>query len=185
MAGTVLFKNLGTSAITSGMYVAVDNGTTTTKGTVGFLQALIPATGVVGQVMTYNAAGSANFIDSDFSISYAIDGAGALITNKRYPGIEIPKDGTIEGWRIHSGTWVGNGTVDIEKCTYAALSTSVSIIGTGTKPSIAGANKATGAITTWGTTTFSKGDWIFPTVSGIGTIQQLTAVLYGKWTATA
>ena len=122
----------------------------------------------------------------DFCINWAFDSGGTTaLTSKILPGIKVPRAGTIQTWEINSGTINGNGTFDVYKSTYANLPTAAAdtIIGTATKPSIAGTSMAIGTPTTWGTVTFSAGDWLTPELTGAGTINQVTLALIGKWTA--
>jgi hypothetical protein len=125
---------------------------------------------------------------NQFGLSYIISSPGSATLQ---PAIECGFAGTIESIRLYSGTVKGNGTIDIYKMTYANLGTGTpgtvfSMIGTATKPSIAGTQVYEGTtFTGWTATTFSKGDWLIPYVVNSGTITALTVAIGGRKTAVA
>jgi hypothetical protein len=150
----------------------------------GAVGTLMAGTGLTAQKLIWN--GTAKWIDDDFAATYIISSpAGSTL----YPPFECGYDGTIEAVRLNSGTVLGNGTVDLYKMTYAQVGTGTpgtafSIVGTATKPALAGTQLA--AVTTftgWTSTTFTKGDWIYPYVTGAGTITNLSVAISGKKTA--
>jgi len=139
---------------------------------------------VNGQKLAWS--GTAKWIDDDFSVTYIISSPAA---STLYPPFECGYNGTIEAVRLNSGTTLGNGTVDLYKMTYANIGTGTpgtafSIVGTATKPAIAGTNVSeVTTFTGWTSTTFTKGDWIYPYVTGAGTIANLSVAISGRKTA--
>jgi hypothetical protein len=140
-----------------------------------------------GRKLVCDASSNAgvSWIDDDFSFTYIVSNPTAAVL---YPGVEFGFNATLEAVRLYSGTVNGNGTIDIYKQTYANLGSSPgtadSIVGTATKPAIAGTNRYEGtAFTGWTATTFSKGDWFIPYVTGAGTIVNLSIAVSGKKTA--
>lgn len=130
--------------------------------------------------------GSLLDLTNRYGLTYLISSpAGSTL----YPAFECGFDGTIEAVRMYSGTTKGNGTVDIYKMTYANIGTGTpgtafSIVGTATKPALAGTNTYQGTVFTgWTATTFSKGDWLMPYVTGAGTITSLSVAISGRKTA--
>jgi len=121
-----------------------------------------------------------------FGVTYLISSpAGSTL----YAPMECGFAGTIESIRLNSGTIKGNGTVDIYKMTYAQVGTGTpgtafSMIGTATKPALAGTQIYQGTVFTgWTATTFDKGDWLYPYVTGAGTVTNLSLSILGKKTA--
>ena len=143
-----------------------------------------------GQKLISNTAQTAGigFIDDDFVKNYTIGDAGTTAITKTglYPPFAMGFDGTFERCELYTGTIAGNGTIDIYKGNYATppVGTAQSIIGTATKPSVAGGTTYQSTALTWGTTTFSKYDVFAPFLgAAVGTIAYMTIVLYGKKTA--
>ena len=118
-----------------------------------------------------------------FGLSYIITTPGSATL---WQPVECGFAGSIESIRLNSGTVKGNGTIDIYKMTYAEAGTGTpgtafSMIGTATKPSIAGTQVYQGtAFTGWTATTFAKGDWLYPYVVNSGTITALTISIGGR-----
>jgi hypothetical protein len=169
--------------LTDTEYLKMSGGTIVT-GTISSSSGL-PAGTIAGQRLVNNGT-TGIWIDDDFSATYIISSpAGSTL----YPPFECGYDGTIEAVRLNSGTVKGNGTVDIYKMTYAQAGTGTpgtafSIIGTATKPALAGTQLAeVTTFTGWTATTFSKGDWIYPYVTGSGTIVNLSVSISGRKTA--
>jgi hypothetical protein len=150
----------------------------------GAVGTLMAGAGETSQKLIMN--GTAKWIDDDFSLTYIISYPTSVTL---YPAFECGYNGTIEAVRLYSGTVLGNGTVDIYKMTYAQVGTGTpgtafSIVGTASKPAIAGTNVYQNTtFTGWTSTTFSKGDWIMPYVTGAGTITNLSLAISGKKTA--
>lgn len=186
------------SALTAGTPAAADTFPLQRGGTANFassisvlenvlagtLGGMIAGTGITGQKFVWNA-GTPKWIDDDFSMTYIVSNPVGAVT---YPGVECGFAGQIESVRLYSGTIMGNGTIDIYKQTYANLGaapgTADSIVGTATKPAIAGTNRYENtSLTGWTATTFSKGDWIIPYVTGSGTILNLSIAISGRKTA--
>ncbi len=152
----------------------------------GAVGTLMAGTGVNAQKLIWS--GTPTWIDDDFSLTYIIaNPTGTTL----YPAFECGYNGTIEGIRLYSGTALGNGTVDLYKMTYAQVGTGTpgtafSIVGTAAKPAIAGTNVYQNtSFTGWTSTTFNKGDWIMPYVTGAGTITNLSVAISGRKTAVA
>jgi len=183
------------SALPAGTPLAGDNYIIERGGTANYKVESSIMAGVVASQMagTSNATGqklvwngTAKWIDDDYSFTYLVSSpAGSTL----YPAFECGFDGTIEAFRVYSGTTKGNGTVDIYKMTYANIGTGTpgtafSIVGTATKPALAGTNVYQGTVFTgWTATTFSKGDWLMPYVTGAGTITSLSVAISGRKTA--
>jgi hypothetical protein len=192
------------SALTAGTPLAGDNhviergGTANYKVAESVLEATIATniagtvagqmagtSNVTGQKLIWNA-GTAKWIDDDFSITYIISSPTASVL---YPPFECGFNGTIEAVRLNSGTVLGNGTVDLYKMTYAQVGTGTpgtafSIVGTAAKPAIAGTRVYQNTtFTGWTSTTFTKGDWLYPYVTGAGTIINLSVAISGRKTA--
>jgi len=162
---------------------------TTLSSSVTVLGGVITNAGTItGRVIKVLSSGSVGAMDDDFGLSYVISTPGSAIL---HPAIECGFAGSIESVRLYSGTALGNGTIDIYKMTYANLGTGTpgtafSMIGTATKPSIAGTNVYEGTVFTgWTATTFAKGDWLIPYVVNSGTITALTVAIGGRKTAVA
>jgi hypothetical protein len=125
---------------------------------------------------------------NQFGLSYIISSPGSATLQ---PAIECGFAGSIESVRLYSGTTKGNGTIDIYKMTYAQAGTGTpgtafSMVGTATKPAIAGTQVYEGTtFTGWTATTFAKGDWLYPYVVNSGTITALTVAIGGRKTAMA
>jgi hypothetical protein len=151
----------------------------------GTVAGQMAGSGITGQKLIWNA-GTVKWIDDDFAVTYLIT---SPIGTTLYPPFECGFNGTIEALRLNSGTVLGNGTVDIYKMTYAQVGTGTpgtafSIVGTATKPALAGTQLAeVTTFTGWTATTFSKGDWIYPYVTGAGTIVNLSVSISGRKTA--
>lgn len=97
------------------------------------------------------------------SLSFIIDGNGAVISAGASGSKPVPYNCTITGWEIVSNT-SGSAVVDIKKSTYASWDTFASIAGT-EKPTLTIAKKNTDtSLTTW-TTTLTAGDRIQAGVS--------------------
>jgi hypothetical protein len=155
---------------------------------------IIPFSNGIGTTLTttVNALGTAvativNNAGTDaWGLSYIISTPGSATLQ---PAIECGFAGSIESIRLNSGTVKGNGTIDIYKMTYANLGTGTpgtafSMIGTATKPAIAGTQVYEGTtFTGWTATTFAKGDWLIPYVVNSGTITALTVAIGGRKTA--
>jgi hypothetical protein len=180
------------SAMTAGTPAAADTfpfqrgGTANYAATPSAIAQSMAGTGLTGQKLIWN--GTAKWIDDDFSVTYLISSPAA---STLYPPFECGYNGTIEAVRLNSGTTLGNGTVDLYKMTYANVGTGTpgtafSIVGTATKPAIAGTNVSeVTTFTGWTATTFSKGDWIYPYITGAGTISNLSVSISGRKTAVA
>jgi len=143
-----------------------------------------------GQKLVSDTAQTAGigFIDDDFVVNYIIGNAGttAISETGLYPPFAMGFDGTFERCELYAGTIAGNGTIDIYEGSYGTPPTTSaqSIIGTATKPSVAGGTTYQATTLTWGTTTFSKYDVFAPFLgTAVGTIACLTLVIYGKRTA--
>jgi hypothetical protein len=163
-------------------------GTTLSTTVTALGGAITGAGAVTGQVIKVLSSGSVGVMDDDFGLSYVISTPGSAVL---HPAVECGFAGTIESIRLYSGTTKGNGTIDIYKMTYAQAGTGTpgtafSMIGTATKPSIAGTQVYEGTVFTgWTATTFSKGDWLIPYVVNSGTITALTVAISGRKTAVA
>lgn len=188
IAGNIYSAN-GTTypvgTLTDTQYLMVSGGTIISGTVASGTSAGLPTGTIAGQKLVNNGT-SGIWIDDDFSLTYIIaNPTGTTL----YPPFECAFNGTIEAVRLSSGTVVGNGTVDLYKLAYAnlgtlAVGTANSIIGTATKPAIAGTNRYEGtALTGWTATTFTKGDWIYPFVTGAGTITNLSVAISGRKTA--
>ena len=196
--GTNVWQGTFSNNIAGKVYSA--NGTTYPVGTLTDTQYLqvsggsiissaassgLPTGTIAGQKLANNGT-SGIWIDDDYSLTYLISSPTATTL---YPAFECGFDGTIEAFRVYSGTTKGNGTVDIYKMTYANIGTGTpgtafSIVGTATKPALAGTNVYQGTVFTgWTATTFSKGDWLMPYVTGAGTITSLSVAISGRKTA--
>jgi hypothetical protein len=146
---------------------------------------IIPFSNGVGTTLT-TTTNVLSSVLGEFDLSYIISSPGSATLQ---PAVECPFAGTIESIRLNSGTVKGNGTIDIYKMTYANVGTETpgtafSMIGTATKPSIAGTQVYQGTtFTGWTATTFAKGDWLYPYVVNSGTITALTVAIGGRKTA--
>jgi hypothetical protein len=124
-----------------------------------------------------------NAVTGAFGLSYIITTPGSATL---WQPVECGFAGTIESIRLNSGTVKGNGTIDLYKMTYNNVGTGTpgtefSMIGTATKPSIAGTQVYQGTtFTGWTATTFNKGDWLYPYVVNSGTITALTISICGR-----
>jgi len=179
------------SAMTAGTPAAADlipferGGTANFSTTRDVLATSITGTGITGQKLIWNA-GTVKWIDDDFSVTCVIPSPTASVL---YPPFECGFNGTIEAVRLNSGTVLGNGTVDLYKMTYAQVGTGTpgtafSIVGTAAKPAIAGTHVYQNTtFTGWTYTTFTKGDWIYPYVTGAGTVLNLSVAISGRKTA--
>lgn len=171
--------------LTDTQYLMVIGGTIVSGTVASGTNTGLPAGTLAGDKLAYDGT-SALWIHDDFSATYIISSPTATTL---YPAFECGFDGTIEAFRLYSGTTKGNGTVDIYKMTYANIGTGTpgtafSIVGTATKPALSGTNVYEGTVFTgWTATTFSKGDWLMPYVTGAGTITSLSVAISGRKTA--
>jgi hypothetical protein len=88
----------------------------------------------------------------------------AITTGVQSDLAKVRKAGRVNSWEMVATTSTGSITMDIAKDTYANLPpvfspSSDSIVGAGTKPFITSGTKNNGAVTDWGTTTFSADDY--------------------------
>jgi hypothetical protein len=112
------------------------------------------------------------------TLTYIIDGGGAVITTGLKDFVEVPYNCTVLGWTI-VGDVSGSIVVDIWKDTYANFPPVVgdSIAGT-EKPTLSSAQKNQDlSITTWTTTTLTKGDWLAFNVDSVATVKKVTISL--------
>lgn len=97
------------------------------------------------------------------SLTFIIDGRGAVISSGASGSKPIPYNCTVTGWEIVSNT-SGSAIIDIKKSTYASWDTFVSIAGT-EKPTLTTAKKNTDTtLSTW-TTSLTAGDRVQAVVS--------------------
>lgn len=126
------------------------------------------------------AAGSLGLGDNarTSALGYAIDGGGDVITTGLAGiGLCIPYACTITEWTLHADV-SGSIVVDVWKDTYANYPPTVSDSITGSaKPTISGANRATGTALTGWTTSIAAGDILYFNVDSCATIKRAVLTL--------
>jgi len=109
------------------------------------------------------------------TIQIVIDGGGTVISTGLKGFVEVKTAGTITGWTI-VGDVSGSIVVDVWKDTYANYPPVVGDAIAGTeKPTISSAVKGQDlSLSTWSTTTITKGDWIGFNVDSATTVTRVT-----------
>jgi hypothetical protein len=110
------------------------------------------------------------------SISFNIDGGGAVIATGIKGTLEVPFACTITGWALLADA-AGSMVVNVKKSTYAGYPTTASITGTAL-PTLATAQKGTGTTLTGWTTTVAMNDILVFVVNSCTTITRATLVLH-------
>ncbi len=114
------------------------------------------------------------------SLTFVVDGSGAVLTTgTKNPG-KIPYGGTLIGWTL-MGKPSGSVTVDVFRAANTAGLPTVSIIGSGTKPALSSAveNSST-SFTNWTSTTLGDKDNLAISLSGVSTVTYVELTLYYK-----
>jgi hypothetical protein len=159
------------------------NGASTWAGAVTFSSTSTLTGAVTLNSTTYTfGAGAANALISglalEVDVQVFIDGSGSAITNSTPNNIiwiTIPCAMTINTWSL-AADQSGNITIDILRSN--AAFPSVSIVGAGTKPSLAAVQTSlNNAPSGWTATTFAKDDLVGFVTSGAATIQKLNVTL--------
>ncbi len=108
------------------------------------------------------------------------DGVNAITTGFK-GAIWVPVAGTITEWTVLSTDanppTSGSIEIDILRSTYADYPTMTSMVGTGTKPNIANAQKGNGTPTGWASTAIAAGDCIGFQVTAVTSLKRVTLVL--------
>lgn len=130
----------------------------------------------IGKILTSDVSGVGTWETQYGSASYVVDGQGYAISTGNYTEIKIPYNCTISSFYVHSidsstgSDLSGNIVIDI-------LRSGVSIIGAGNKPTLAAAASATGAPTSWTSTTLTADDNLVFFVSSVNTIKKVYCTL--------
>ena len=112
------------------------------------------------------------------SISYIIDGGGAVPVTGIYGQLNIPVACTVTGWVV-TGDVAGACVVDVLRSTYANFPTTASIAGTD-KPTIVATNQKAenlGPLSNWGSTALVAGDQLQFNLNSVATITRINITL--------
>jgi len=110
------------------------------------------------------------------SVSFVIDGGGAVVSTGVKGSVSIPANATITGWVI-TADQVGSAVVDVLRSTYSGYPTTSSIAGTD-KPTLSSAQKnQDSALSGWGNTALSLGDILQFNVNSCTTCTRLNITL--------
>lgn len=125
--------------------------------------------------VTITAAGSAQ----SHSVTFVVDGSGAVLSTGTKNAIKIPFGGTLTGWLLN-GSPSGSVTVDIFRSADGAGLPVTSIIGGGgTKPALSTATEnSSTSFTSWTSTTLTAKDNMAISLSGITTSTYCALTLY-------
>ena len=110
------------------------------------------------------------------SISYVIDGGGAVPATGAWGQISVPVACTVTGW-ILTADVSGSCVVDIKRSTYSGFATTSSIAGTD-KPTLSSVQKNQNlTISAWGSTAIAAGDQIQFYLDSASTLTRINITL--------
>jgi len=120
----------------------------------------------------------------NFVMNFIIGNAGAspITQTGLYPYWAVNVPGTITDFKMVAGTINGNATIDIYKGNYGTPPTGTANSIIGSTLVMAGTNKYQGTIGAWTTTTFSAGDVFAVNLVDMGTISNLSLMIYCRKT---
>lgn len=110
------------------------------------------------------------------TISYVIDGGGAVPATGVWGQIDVPIACTVTGWVLTADA-SGSCVVDVKRSTYTGFPTTSSIAGTD-KPTLSSAQKNQNlAISAWGSTALAAGDQLQFNLDSVTTCKRINITL--------
>lgn len=110
------------------------------------------------------------------ALDYVFDGNGSPLTAGMKFYLEVPWACNIVGWKL-LGNAAGSAQVDVVSDTYAAYGADTSLVGGGTKPNLAAANKNTSAPAGWTGVAVPKDNSVGVILSSVSGLTRLTVSL--------
>lgn len=176
----------GVSSVATG--TGLTGGTITSTGAISF--ATIAASSLWANISTATATPSVVALSSGLAFSgstlvnafnssvagLTVDGGGSVFTTGSKGYIQIPFNCTISSWTI-LGNITGSSVVDIKRATYTSFPTATSLVGAGNKPTLAAAQKNSGAPASWSSVTITQADILEFNVDSVSAISRLNLML--------
>lgn len=129
-----------------------------------------------------NAEVDANFRAVGISaVEFVFDAGGSPLIAGMKAYLEVPFDCTITGWKLVSPQ-SGNASVDILSNSYATFGADTSLVGGGTKPALAAANKNTATPIDWNSLVVPAGNMVGVNLVSVSGLKQLSISLKVKKT---
>jgi len=121
----------------------------------------------------------------NFVMNFIIGNAGttAISQTGLYPYWSVNMPGSITGFQMLSGTINGNATINIYKGNYGTPPTGTAQSIIGSTLAMTGTSKYQGTTTSWATKTFNAGDVFAVNLNGVGTISNLSLMIFCRKTA--
>jgi hypothetical protein len=140
------------------------------------------ASGVLGtETMSADMNESSGTLNHSHTVTFYVDGSGAVLTNTTKNPIKVPYGGTLQGWTMMCSP-SGSVTADVLRAADGAGLPVTSIVGgSGTKPAISSnVENSSTSFTSWTSTTLTAKDNLAITLSGVATATYVELTLYYK-----